>query len=87
VQAEEAVNLKYADKDVIIAFGRHFISNSDLLFSIKESLKLNAYIRDLFYTLESPDGYTIYPLSSQWLERNILKPVATTTFARIMLTV
>ena len=43
-----------------VAFGRHFVSNPDLVRRIKDKLPLNPYNRDSFYTFDSV-GYTDYP--------------------------
>jgi N-ethylmaleimide reductase len=43
-----------------VAFGRHFLSNPDLVRRMREDLPLNAYDRDTFYTFDER-GYTDYP--------------------------
>ena len=43
-----------------VAFGRHFLSNPDLVRRLREHLPLNAYDRDTFYTFDAR-GYTDYP--------------------------
>jgi N-ethylmaleimide reductase len=43
-----------------IAFGRHFVSNPDLVRRIREGLPLNGYDRSTFYSFEA-HGYTDYP--------------------------
>ncbi|TFY67121.1 hypothetical protein EVG20_g4057 [Dentipellis fragilis] len=48
---------KYGD---IIAFGRHFISNPDLVYRLKEDLPCSEYNRETFYTPESAQGYIDY---------------------------
>jgi N-ethylmaleimide reductase len=40
--------LQKGDAD-LVAFGRHFIANPDLVFRLKNNLPLNAYDRDTFY--------------------------------------
>ena len=44
----------------MIAFGRHFIANSDLPTRIELGLPLNRYDRSTFYGFEA-HGYTDYP--------------------------
>ncbi|CAL9730759.1 NADPH dehydrogenase 3 [Monosporozyma unispora] len=44
----------------LIAYGRYFISNPDLVHRLAEGLPLNKYDRDTFYSLEA-EGYTDYP--------------------------
>ena len=43
-----------------VAFGRHFVSNPDLVLRIKDGLPLTPYNRDTFYTFDAV-GYTDYP--------------------------
>lgn len=43
-----------------VAFGRHFVSNPDLVRRIREQLPLGDYDRDTFYTFDAK-GYTDYP--------------------------
>lgn len=66
-EARKLVDEKYSDKDIMIIFGRHFISNPDLIFRIKKGLELNAYKRDSFYDVESAAGYSDYPFSKEYL--------------------
>lgn len=58
---------KYPDKDIMVIFGRHFISNPDLVYRIREDLELNAYNRQTFYVYESAVGYSDYPFSKEYL--------------------
>ncbi|OQE19338.1 hypothetical protein PENFLA_c019G01622 [Penicillium flavigenum] len=66
-EARKLVDEKYPDKDIMVIFGRHFISNPDLIFRIKKGLELNAYNRDSFYVFESAVGYSDYPFSKEYL--------------------
>ncbi|ODV94034.1 hypothetical protein PACTADRAFT_50929 [Pachysolen tannophilus NRRL Y-2460] len=53
--------LEAGDADVI-AFGRHFIANPDLVERFKADLPLNKYDRPSFYGSDPPkNGYTTYP--------------------------
>ncbi|KAI1271671.1 FMN-linked oxidoreductase [Xylaria sp. FL0933] len=65
-EAQKLVDEDYPDKDIVVIFGRYFISNPDLVYRIKESLELSAYIRDTFYT-SSDVGYIDYPFSPEYL--------------------
>jgi NADPH2 dehydrogenase len=56
----------YKDKDVVIVFGRYFISTPDLVYRIQKGLDLNKYDRSTFYKQGSPDGYTDYPFSAEF---------------------
>lgn len=64
--ARRAVNEEYKDKDIAIVFGRHFISNPDLVFRMREDIEFTKYDRDTFYKATSPDGYTDYPFSEEF---------------------
>jgi N-ethylmaleimide reductase len=55
--AEAAVEAGIAD---LVAFGRHFVANPDLVRRIRERLPLNPYDRDTFYTFDEK-GYIDYP--------------------------
>jgi N-ethylmaleimide reductase len=55
--AEATVEAGIAD---LVAFGRHFVANPDLVRRIRERLPLNAYDTSTFYTFEAK-GYTDYP--------------------------
>jgi 2,4-dienoyl-CoA reductase-like NADH-dependent reductase (Old Yellow Enzyme family) len=59
----EAADKKYAALDVVFVFGRHFVSNPDLPYRLKNGVELNKYDRSTFYTPESPRGYIDYPFS------------------------
>ncbi|CAG7920646.1 unnamed protein product [Penicillium olsonii] len=58
--ARVAVDKEFRDRDVMIAFGRHFISNPDLPFKIRQGLALTPYDRDTFYVPGSGEGYIDY---------------------------
>ena len=57
---------EYPNNDIMVVFGRHFISNPDLPFRLREGLPLTPYDRDTFYVPESPKGYIDYPFSREW---------------------
>ena len=48
----------------LVAFGRYFISNPDLLKRVKLGLPLNSYDRSTFCTFDAR-GYTDYPFYSE----------------------
>lgn len=53
------------DESDLVAFGRHFIANPDLVERFKNDLKLNKYDRSTFYGSNPPHtGYTDYPFYS-----------------------
>lgn len=45
----------------LVAFGRHFISNPDLVLRLKLDAPLTKYVRATFYTHDPVVGYTDYP--------------------------
>jgi len=65
--AREAVDKEYKGYEVVIVFGRLFISNPDLVYRIEKGLALQPYDRDTFYTPKKAEGYTDYPFSEQFL--------------------
>ncbi len=58
--AKEAIENEYKDYDVVIVFGRYFISNPDLVERVRNEIEFRPYDRDLFYVPKSPKGYTDY---------------------------
>ncbi|KAG5225536.1 12-oxophytodienoate reductase family protein [Salix suchowensis] len=49
----------------LVAYGRHFISNPDLVLRLKLNAPLNKYIRKTFYTQDPVVGYIDYPVLSK----------------------
>jgi NADPH2 dehydrogenase len=66
--AKQTVDETFKGYDVIIAFGRYFVANPDLVFRVKESVPLAMYDRSVFYTPKTPKGYIDYPHSQQYLK-------------------
>jgi NADPH2 dehydrogenase len=64
--ALEAVDEKHKDRAISIVFGRHFTSNPDLVFRIREALPLTPYDRSLFYIPKAENGYTTWEFSKEW---------------------
>ncbi|KAK2631305.1 hypothetical protein EUGRSUZ_L03110 [Eucalyptus grandis] len=55
-----------ADRDAdLIAYGRIFIANPDLVYRFKINAPLNEYVRETFYTHDPVVGYTDYPFLDQ----------------------
>ncbi|KAJ5125677.1 hypothetical protein N7526_007854 [Penicillium atrosanguineum] len=57
-EAQRLVDVNYPDKDIVVIFGRYFISNPDLVYRMREGLELSAYDRDTFYAFKSAVGYS-----------------------------
>jgi NADPH2 dehydrogenase len=66
--AKQTADETYKDFDVIIAFGRYFVANPDLVFRVKHEVPLVKYDRAVFYTPKEPKGYIDYAFSQQYLE-------------------
>ncbi|KAF2671930.1 FMN-linked oxidoreductase [Microthyrium microscopicum] len=59
---------KRPDDNILVHFGRPFITNPDLVFRVKEGLEFTHYNRSLFYAAKEPKGYTDYPFSKEYLK-------------------
>lgn len=68
-KAKKIVGEVYTNNNVIIAFGRYWISTPDLPFRAKNGIALNPYDRTTFYsrTGDIEKGYTDYPFSKEFL--------------------
>ena len=66
-EARRLVDLEHPNKNIVVMFGRYFISNPDLVYRIKEGLELNKYNRETFYVSHSSAGYVDYPFSKEYL--------------------
>jgi NADPH2 dehydrogenase len=66
-EARWLVDEEHPDKDIMVIFGRHFISNPDLVYRIQKGLELGKYDRTTFYSSGSPVGYVDYPFSLEYL--------------------
>jgi NADPH2 dehydrogenase len=64
--AKRMVDEERKDRDVIVVFGRYFISTPDLVFRLRKGIELNPYDRDTFYNAKSAKGYTDQPFSKEW---------------------
>ncbi|KAI8955644.1 NADH:flavin oxidoreductase/NADH oxidase [Xylaria longipes] len=70
--AVQAVEETWKDFDIVIAFGRYFISNPDLVFRLREGIEFRNYDRSTFYTPKKAEGYIDFPISDQY--RAIIGP-------------
>jgi NADPH2 dehydrogenase len=61
--AKEAVETKYKNHPVVVAFGRPFIANPDLPYRIQKGIEFTPYNRETFYNAKEARGYTDYPFS------------------------
>lgn len=67
-KADWAVNEVATADNVLIGFGRYFISTPDLAFRVKHGLPLNEWDRQTFYA-PGPEGYIDYPFSKEFLSQ------------------
>ncbi|KIW62891.1 hypothetical protein PV04_09783 [Phialophora macrospora] len=68
--AKRAVDEEYKDRDIVIVFGRYFISSPDLPFRIAHDIELAPYDRSRFYNPKSESGYLDYPFSKEFEQAN-----------------
>ncbi|KAL4874725.1 FMN-linked oxidoreductase [Aspergillus karnatakaensis] len=64
--AQKLVDEKYPEKDIVVLFGRNFVSNPDLPYRLKEGVALTKYNRSTFYSNTSAVGYVDYPFSKSY---------------------
>lgn len=65
-ESAREVTDKWESRDILVAFGRHFISNPDLPFRIREGIPLTPYDRNTFYKTGSSEGYADYKFSVEF---------------------
>ncbi|KAH0443777.1 nadh: flavin oxidoreductase nadh oxidase family protein [Colletotrichum camelliae] len=66
--AAKALETHYAKWDIIVAFGRSFLANPDLVYRAQNGIALNNYHRQSFYIKGSEIGYNDYQFSSEWID-------------------
>ncbi|KAK8085947.1 Chanoclavine-I aldehyde reductase [Apiospora phragmitis] len=66
--ARKVVDEEHPGRDVVVVFGRYFISTPDLPFRIREGIELAPYDRDTFYNAGEEKGYLTYPFSEEFLQ-------------------
>ncbi|KAG5924161.1 hypothetical protein E4U42_004727 [Claviceps africana] len=68
--AKRLVDETYSDQNnVLVAFGRHYISNPDLPFRLKMGIALQEYNRETVYVPLSEEGYIDYPFCGEYLNQ------------------
>ena len=65
-EACKLVDEQMPGRNVVVVFGRFFISNPDLVYRFQKGLQLNEYERASFYT-QTAAGYIDYPFSKEYL--------------------
>jgi len=66
--AQTAVQETEARDGVVVAFGRHFVPNPDLVARVKKGIPFTPYDRALFYNAERPVGYIDYAFADKEAE-------------------
>ncbi|KAF2022711.1 FMN-linked oxidoreductase [Setomelanomma holmii] len=65
--AKRVVDEDRKDRDVVVVFGRYFISTPDIVFRLEKGIELNPYDRNTFYNAKEERGYTDQPFSKEFL--------------------
>jgi NADPH2 dehydrogenase len=74
--AKKVADEEYKDYQILVVFGRYFISNPDLVFKIREGIEFTPYNRDLFYNKEQTEGYTTWPFSKEFEASQLIEAKA-----------
>ena len=64
--AKREVDEHRKDRDIVVVFGRYFISTPDIVFRLEKGIELNPYDRNTFYNAKSETGYIDQPFSKEW---------------------
>lgn len=68
--AARALEEHYQKWDVLVAFGRLFLANPDMVYRIKKGIELNPYNRSTFYLKGQSTGYNDYPFSDEFVKEH-----------------
>ncbi|KAI0399854.1 hypothetical protein F4802DRAFT_587645 [Xylaria palmicola] len=68
--ARRLVDVERRDRDVVVTFGRHFLSTPDLPFRLRHDIPLNEYDRITFYAPQQAAGYIDYPFCDEFMEEH-----------------
>jgi NADPH2 dehydrogenase len=66
--AKRLVEEEWKERDVVVVFGRYFVSTPDLVYRLQKGIEFNPYDRDTFYNAKSERGYTDQPFSTEFLK-------------------
>ncbi|PVH84315.1 NADPH dehydrogenase [Cadophora sp. DSE1049] len=64
--ARRAADEEYKDKNILVVFGRYFISNPDLVFRVEKGIDFTPYDREKFYNKGEKEGYITWPFSKEF---------------------
>ncbi|KAI1132426.1 NADPH dehydrogenase [Nemania abortiva] len=65
-RARKVADEERKDQDIVVVFGRYFISTPDLPFRVKHGLPLTPYDRRNFYAMGEELGYVDWPFSEEF---------------------
>lgn len=66
--ARSLVDEEQAGRDIVVVFGRSFISTPDLVYRVQKGIELEKYDRTSFYNPKSAVGYIDYPFSKEFIQ-------------------
>ncbi|KAF2687108.1 FMN-linked oxidoreductase [Lentithecium fluviatile CBS 122367] len=64
--AKRLVDEENTKRDIVVVFGRFFISNPDLVYRLQKGIDFAPYDRDTFYLPKQTKGYTDYAFSEEF---------------------
>jgi NADPH2 dehydrogenase len=64
--AKRLVDEEMPKRDIVVVFGRYFISTPDLVFRLQKGIDFTPYNRDTFYLPKQAKGYTDYAFSEEF---------------------
>ena len=67
-ESARQVTQDWGGRDIMVAFGRHYISTPDLPFRARKGIALTPYDRSTFYVAGSAKGYVDYTFSPEFLK-------------------
>ncbi|KEY69189.1 hypothetical protein S7711_01648 [Stachybotrys chartarum IBT 7711] len=68
-----ALEEHYKKWNVMVAFGRYWIANPDLVFRVRNGIELIHWDRSRFYNAKEERGYTDYPFSEEYLAKHSVR--------------
>ncbi|KAK5655095.1 hypothetical protein OQA88_5994 [Cercophora sp. LCS_1] len=67
--ARKLVEERFEGRDVVAVFGRHFTSNPDLVFRVREGIEFEGFDFMTFFAVKEENGYADYPFSNEFVAR------------------
>ncbi|KAI0874267.1 hypothetical protein GGS24DRAFT_349010 [Hypoxylon argillaceum] len=72
--ARRLVDVEYPDRDIVVTFGRRFLSTPDLPFRIRKHIPLGEYDRSTFYGPQTAAGYIDYSFCDEFVAERRPRP-------------